>query len=132
MVTIKNKTSRRIFFERLSTKLSLLFLFILLFSCTKDEDSIVIEQSLNIEIEDKRFQLVNDDFLAEETCNDLLINFSLDKSDNHFMMGFVLSKNGDLKDISLTDWRNSNFYRSPDYNPLGLLSIKNFKYTRFN
>jgi hypothetical protein len=107
--------------------MSILFVFIFLFSCTKDEE-ILIDQSLNIQIENKKFQLISDNLLVEETCSDLLINVSYENSENNLKIGFVLSKNGDLKAISLIDWKSSNFYHSPDFNPLGLLSIKNFKY----
>lgn len=127
MVNKKNTTSQRIFFERLFIRMSLFFLFIFLFSCTKDEE-IVIDKSLNIQIENKKFQLINDNLLVEETCNDILINVGYENSENNLKISFVLSKNGDLKVISLIDWKSSNFYHSPDFNPLGLLSIKNFKY----
>jgi len=132
MVNTKNITSRRKFFERIFIRMSLLFLFIFLFSCTKDEEIVIINQSLNIQIENKKFQLINDNFLAEETCSDLLINVSYENSENNLKIGFVLSKNGDLKLISLIDWKSSNFYHSPDFNPLGLLSITNFKYDEVN
>jgi hypothetical protein len=102
-------------------------------SCNNEEiEKNVIEQSLNLQIDNKQFRLVNDNFTAEETCSDFLINISYENLENNLKIGFVLSKNGDLKVISLIDWKSSNFYQSPDFNPVGLLSIKNFKYDEVN
>lgn len=60
------------------------FCYFFLFSCSRDEEMVIIDQSLNIQIENKKFQLVNDNFLAEETCNDLLIKVSYENYGNNF------------------------------------------------
>lgn len=129
MVKKTNITSRSNNFERLSIRLYSLILFLLLFSCTKDEDVLIVNQSVDVLIDNKQFQLINNDFLIVENCNDLFIDFIYDKPENHFMMSFILSKKGELKHISLLDFRrSSSFYRTPDFNPLRLMAIKNFKY----
>lgn len=126
----KTKTiSRSIYFERLSIRLYSLILFLLLFSCTNDEDVVVVNQSVNVLLENKQFQIINNDFLTQEICNDILIDFIYDKPENHFIMSFVISKKGELKRISLLDFkRGANFFLTPDFNPVGLMAITNFKY----
>jgi hypothetical protein len=133
MVKKINITYRNIYYGRFLIQIVVLHILLFFGSCNKEElEKNVIEQSLNLQIDNKQFRLVNDNFLAEETCNDFLINISYENLENNLKIGFVLSKNGDLKAISLIDWKNSNFYHSPDFNPLGLLSIKNFKYDKVN
>ncbi|VXB28770.1 conserved hypothetical protein [Flavobacterium sp. 9R] len=129
MVTKNTIPSQSRYFERFLIKTIPLFIFLLLFSCTDDEDAIVVNQSVDVLIDNKQFQLINNDFLIVENCNDLFIDFIYDKPENHFMMSFILSKKGELKHISLLDFRrSSSFYRTPDFNPLRLMAITNFKY----
>lgn len=133
MVKNINITYRNIYFGRFLIQIVVLHMLLFFGSCNNEEiEKNVIEQSLNLQIDNKQFRLVNDNFSAEETCSDFLINISYENLENNLKIGFVLSKNGDLKVISLIDWKSSNIYHSPDFNPLGLLSIKNFKYDEVN
>lgn len=128
-----NITYRNIYFGRFLIQIVVLHMLLFFGSCNNEEiEKNVIEQSLNLQIDNKQLRLVNDNFTAEETYSDFLINISYENLENNLKIGFVLSKNGDLKVISLIDWKSSNFYHSTDFNPLGLLSIKNFKYDEVN
>jgi hypothetical protein len=129
----KIKTSlRTIRFANLFLKIiSVLFLFFL-FSCNNDETiNKVIEQSIDLQVENEKFRIENESFATNEVCNSISVSFIYDKGkDNpHFMFELSITKKGVIRKISYTRFGEStNPFDSPDFNPSGLLSIKNFEY----
>lgn len=108
------------------------FLFlIVLTSCSKSEDEIIIpNRTLNVTIGAENFELKSDLIASNENCNFLFVNAKYNgNNDLGFRIKFCLTKTGTLKNISLYNYIESNKeYGSADFNPISILSIKNFSY----
>ena len=130
MVIKTNINSQNNNFERFLIKIISLFLFSFLFSCDKDEvENIKIERSLDLQIENKKFNIINTQLAAIENCERISLGVIYDKADEHFIITFNLLKNGALEGISLVDFRiNNDSYETTDFNPSGLIKITNFEY----
>jgi len=103
-----------------------------LFSCNNDETiDKLIEQSIDLQVENEKFRIENESFVANENCNTIFVSFIYDRGKDlpHFMFEFVLSKKGIIKKISYTRFgESSKSFDTADFNPNGLISIKNFEY----
>lgn len=130
MVNKTKLTSQSESFERFLLNTMSLFLFLFLFSCDKDEaDNIKIEKSLEIQIENDQFKIVNSQLDAIENCDRISLGVIYDKADEHFIITFNLLKNGALEEINLVDFRiNNDRYETADFNPSGFIKITNFEY----
>lgn len=132
MVNKIKTSSRSISFVNLFLKnISILFL-LFLFSCNNDETiNKVIEQSVDLQVENEKFRIENESFVANEDCNSISVSFIYDKGGNnpHFMFDLSITKKGVIRKISYTRFGESTKpFDMPDFNPSGLISIKNFEY----
>ena len=135
MVKNTNLTSQSENFEKFLINTISLFLFLFLFSCDKDEvENIKIEKSLELQIENDRFKIVNAQLDGIENCDRISIGVMYQKSEKeNFTIVFNLLKNGGLEEIRLIDYHiNNDFYETADFNSTGLMKIVNFKYYEAN
>jgi hypothetical protein len=108
-----------------------LFIFLFLFSCDKDDvENIKIENSLELQIENDQFKIVNAPLDGIENCDRISVGVMCQKSEKeNFTIVFNLLKNGGLEKIRLVDYHtNNDFYETADFNSTGLMKITNFEY----
>lgn len=108
-----------------------MFIFLFLFSCDKDDvENIKIENSLELQIENDQFKIVNAPLDGIENCDRISVGVMCQKSEKeNFTIVFNLLKNGGLEKIRLVDYHtNNDFYETADFNSTGLMKITNFEY----
>ncbi len=108
-----------------------MFIFLFLFSCDKDDvENIKIENSLELQIENDQFKIVNAPLDGIENCDRISVGVMCQKSEKEsFTIVFNLLKNGGLEKIRLVDYHtNNDFYETADFNSTGLMKITNFEY----
>ena len=120
------------YFELVLFKIFFFFYILLFFSCDSEERTEkVIEQSFDLQIENEKFTLENEFFVANEDCNSISVSFIYDrgKDNPHFMFELYITKKGVIRKISYTRFGEStNPFDTADFNPSGLMLIKNFEY----
>lgn len=131
MVKFQTKISRSKSLELLFTAISLVLLFVLFISCSKDENiPEVVTNSLALKIDNQDLKITNQSISSNENCNGVFASCRYEtKDDVGFRIEFRLNKNGALRNITLFDYRNKNSqFESADFNPKGLMEISNFSY----
>ena len=131
MVNIINTISRSKYFERFLINVASLLLFLVLFSCDKDDiKTEAINKSLDITIDNENLKVTNSSISSNESCNGVFASCRYDSSNTlGFRIEFRLNKNGALRNITLFDYRNKNMhFETADFNPKGLMTITNFEY----
>ncbi|WP_426062431.1 hypothetical protein [Flavobacterium sp. DSP2-3-1] len=132
MVKLKTVVSRNLCFGRLILKIALSFFLAFSISCSRDETiDKVIEQSFELQIENEKFRIENEFFVANESCNTIFVSFIYDKgkSEPHFIFELSITKKGVLRKISYTRFGESTKpFETPDFNLKGLFSVNNFVY----
>ena len=117
---------------KFSVKILIPFFFILFLSCEKDEETNkVVEQSIDLQIENEKFKIVNESFVVNENCNTIFVSLIYDKGKNepHFIFELSITKKGILKKVSYTRFGESTSpFGTPDFNLKGLFTVDNFIY----
>lgn len=132
MVKLENKLSRNICFEKVILQITLLLFLGISISCDKDEiTNKVIEQSIDLQIENEKFKIVNESFVVNENCNTIFVSLIYDKGKNepHFIFELAITKKGILRKVSYTRFGESTSpFDTPDFNLKGLFTVDNFVY----
>ena len=117
---------------KFSVKILIPYFFILFLSCDKDEiTNKVIEQSIDLQIENEKFKIVNESFVVNENCNTIFVSLIYDKGKNepHFIFELAITKKGILRKVSYTRFGESTSpFDTPDFNLKGLFTVDNFVY----
>jgi hypothetical protein len=124
-------TNQNKYFERFLINVASLLLFLVLYSCDKDEiEKEDIKRSFEIKIDNENLKVTNSSISSNESCNGVFASCRYDSSNNMgFRIEFRLNKNGALRNITLFDYRNKNMhFETADFNPKGLMTITNFEY----
>jgi hypothetical protein len=104
-------------------------ILIVLLSCSKTDDCITEKTTLIIGNEE--FKLTEKSFYGNENCDIIYVEVGYQvPNDPGFRLKFALGKNGSIRNIDLVfaRARENKQYESADFNPSGLLSIRNFIY----
>lgn len=111
-------------------KIVVVFAAFFIASCNDDAVEPATDRLFTIQLGDKNYKGVNNSVAAIKDCERLSIAYSYDKPDGHFAINFSILKNGALDKITLTDLKlkGYNTFDTPDFNPVALLKITNFKY----
>ncbi|MFV8269090.1 hypothetical protein ACNQGP_04025 [Flavobacterium sp. GT2N3] len=113
-----------------SVKILISFFILLFFSCNKDEiEKEEIVNSIELQIENEKFKVENETFVANENCNTIFVSFTYDRGKNepHFIFELSITKKGVVRKISYTRFGESTKpFDTADFNPKGLISINNF------
>lgn len=130
MVKLKTILSRNKSFEKVIQKVTFLFFLAFFIACSK-EDNIdkVVEQSIDLQIENEKFKIVNESFVVNESCNAIFVSLIYDKGKNepHFILELSITKKGALRKISYTRFGESTKpFDTADFNLKGLLTVNNF------
>ena len=119
-------------FINFSVKILISFFILLFFSCNQDEiEKEDIVNSFELQIENEKFRIENESFVANESCNTIFVSFIYDKgkSEPHFIFELSITKKGVLRKISYTRFGESTKpFETPDFNLKGLFSVNNFVY----
>ena len=90
-----------------------------------------IVNSFELQIENEKFKVENETFVANENCNTIFVSFIYDRRKNepHFIFELTITKKGVLRKISYTRFGESTKpFDTADFNLKGLISINNFVY----
>ncbi len=125
-------------------KITAFLLFIILFSCEKDDNSAPIEiiNSLDVSVNGTSYKLINENIGGNENCDALYIStFYYEKDKIQFRLKFDIKKNGELKQVWYDEYDRSpnapspqllKIFLTPNFNPLSTFSIENFEYNPLN
>jgi len=132
MVKLEKKLSRNICFEKVILQITLLLFLGISISCEKDEvANKVIEQSIDLQIENEKFKIVNESFVINENCNTIFVSLIYDKGINepHFIFELSITKKGILRKVSYTRFGESTSpFDTPDFNLKELFTVGSFVY----
>jgi hypothetical protein len=113
-------------------KVAAIVLLLFICSCEKDEiTNKVVEQSIDLQIENEKFKIVNESFVVNENCNTIFVSLIYDKGKNepHFIFELSITKKGILRKVSYTRFGESTSpFDTPDFNLKGLFTVDNFVY----
>ncbi len=100
-------------------------------SCGSDDSPTnSITRQLEFAIDNERNTFINNQFYANENCNEIFISVSTVslELDSKFLLEISLNKKGNINSFSFVDYSDDNrLYRTADFNPSQTFLIENFK-----